>query len=577
MFREATRLLVVLCVLAFALEGCMASPRDGQEIASKNQRIPFSGYTINPGEWVRTEVQSQQSGAWVDNGSGAASATSGHYDGTFTWHAFTHEFGGIWPAGPSVYWRSAPAVNGQRRVRQDIRAIAAKSGTLYTFATSADSCVNSSATPSDAIVRCASQNTPEAQVFLKCGKAGQACCEAFDLPASAACDTRSYCNGSKQCVENRVLYDDAANLGSSELKRVSWLMARLAAAQTTSVSSLGFGNKRTITKSFRIPLQDYVFPTGVNEIYQFVGDAQAFVADGTTDNVSVVSVRGSSDVDDWLMDFNQTQVLIGGVGYHYGFYTYANSLYASVKAELASSCTGSKARPVWFTGHSLGGATAQIMAYWAARDGCNVGGVMTFGAPRSGTSQFVSAYRSVANGTLHARSHRWVNKGDPLACLPMGVIWDHAGGHQHNINDSGSLSLNSSADRCEDPDDLYTFTVWWLDLYADFSVIGLSSSAANFVDNALMELKICEVGVLDTFIDCFLFMCSRTVSCAAIKGTSNALALQDGLNRIAPRIPQLIELTWNNKHNIGHYVQGIQKQGTPPVGDFLCRAGFLSC
>lgn len=91
--------------------------------------------------------------------------------------------------------------------------------------------------------------------------------------------------------------------------------------------------------------------------------------------------------------------------------------------------------PIFYTGHSLGGALAVLAATLA-----EPAAVYTFGCPRFANSEFVAK-------TKHLRIHRVVNPTDIVACIPPlpGVL--HVG-EPHLLKDvkpSGLLSSSSSS------------------------------------------------------------------------------------------------------------------------------------
>ena len=88
-------------------------------------------------------------------------------------------------------------------------------------------------------------------------------------------------------------------------------------------------------------------------------------------------------------------------------------------------------RPLWFTGHSLGGALA-ILA--AARYG-QAQGVYTFGAPRIGDLDFRNQFSVPA--------YQVINQRDPVPCLPPGRVYQNVG-HLVYIDRGGTLHTRPS-------------------------------------------------------------------------------------------------------------------------------------
>ena len=74
-----------------------------------------------------------------------------------------------------------------------------------------------------------------------------------------------------------------------------------------------------------------------------------------------------------------------------------------------------KDRPVWFTGHSLGGALATLAAF---RRRQHPGGVYTFGSPRVGNGVFAGSF----DGVYMERSVRYVNDHDAVTHVPSEIV-----------------------------------------------------------------------------------------------------------------------------------------------------------
>lgn len=84
-------------------------------------------------------------------------------------------------------------------------------------------------------------------------------------------------------------------------------------------------------------------------------------------------------------------------------------LVAAVEAELEAND-----RPLWITGHSLGGALALLAAWLFKRRFIPVHEVCTFGAPRIGNREACAAFDREFTG----RIFRYVNGRDPVPKLP---------------------------------------------------------------------------------------------------------------------------------------------------------------
>ena len=99
-------------------------------------------------------------------------------------------------------------------------------------------------------------------------------------------------------------------------------------------------------------------------------------------------------------------------------------------------------KKIWLTGHSLGGALAQITAYRLERAHKNIDvqGVVTFGAPMIGTSEFTNKFDS----RFQEQAQRWVNYDDPVPTLPGGQY--RQTGTLVNIKQTGQIVYDASSD-----------------------------------------------------------------------------------------------------------------------------------
>ncbi len=162
-----------------------------------------------------------------------------------------------------------------------------------------------------------------------------------------------------------------------------------------------------------------------------VNNTQAYLA--TNDNHIVVAFRGSegpTNIDglkDWLLTNAMnllivpqgklsTEFLAAGVGakFHQGFVGAITDIWDELYPQLEAEVKA-KDRPVWVTGHSLGGALALLGAWLFKRKFISVHQVYTFGAPMVGNQAVAEAFdREFPNAIF-----RYVNPPDPVPLLPM--------------------------------------------------------------------------------------------------------------------------------------------------------------
>jgi hypothetical protein len=172
-----------------------------------------------------------------------------------------------------------------------------------------------------------------------------------------------------------------------------------------------------------------------------VGNTQAYVA--TDENNIVVAFRGTESptsiegLKDWLLtDANNYLILpegdIGtdfaaaGVGarFHRGFITALASIWDSLGTAVDAQLKA-KERPLWLTGHSLGGALALLAAWRFLRKSTDVYRVYTFGGPMVGNAAAVRAF----DRELEGKVYRFVHGPDLVPKLPTISLVDNAYGH----------------------------------------------------------------------------------------------------------------------------------------------------
>ncbi len=110
-----------------------------------------------------------------------------------------------------------------------------------------------------------------------------------------------------------------------------------------------------------------------------------------------------------------TDFAAAGVGarFHRGFMEALHEIWEPLLATVTES-TESSDRPLWLTGHSLGGALALLAAWRLQRSFITVHEVVTFGAPMIGNEAAARAFEQEFAGKIF----RYVNFEDPVPLLP---------------------------------------------------------------------------------------------------------------------------------------------------------------
>ena len=146
------------------------------------------------------------------------------------------------------------------------------------------------------------------------------------------------------------------------------------------------------------------------------GEFHGFV--GFTDRVAIVAFRGTRNVENCLTDLEMP--LVHKAAYpgrvHHGFAEAVELVWNDVRTLLGRP---SHARPVWVTGHSLGGAMATLASVRLSAEGFRIRGVYTYGSPRPGDWSFHNDYI--------LPNYRFVNDDDIVPHLPLRWCYQHVG------------------------------------------------------------------------------------------------------------------------------------------------------
>ncbi|RPH50456.1 MAG: lipase family protein [Desulfobacteraceae bacterium] len=184
--------------------------------------------------------------------------------------------------------------------------------------------------------------------------------------------------------------------------------------------------------------EDILKEAGFSEIRTFIREGNHFCSliVSERDNSSffaVLAFRGTTGIEGWFSNFNvaQTPWDEGGL-VHSGFMYDFLQLWDEVEEALSSLDI-----PVFYTGHSLGGAFATLASSKRPPEA-----VYSFGSPRVGDSVFADSLR-------HNRLYRVVNNQDIFTTVPLsGIPLDYChAGEQINLPDYGISCTSNSIPR----------------------------------------------------------------------------------------------------------------------------------
>lgn len=130
-------------------------------------------------------------------------------------------------------------------------------------------------------------------------------------------------------------------------------------------------------------------------------------------DTAVIMFRGTnpSEIQDWFVNLNNNSFRAKYGSVHTGF----GASYETLHDQLIEVLRQKNPKRIWVTGHSLGGALAVVCSYRLMTDEKReIAGVMTFGQPRVGSSEFCKHMDS----ELRGRMVHFVNENDLVPRVP---------------------------------------------------------------------------------------------------------------------------------------------------------------
>lgn len=139
---------------------------------------------------------------------------------------------------------------------------------------------------------------------------------------------------------------------------------------------------------------------------------------GFQEKFTVLAFRGTQSMGNFLTDADT--LFVSQFPYpgrvHSGFSQAVEDVWPDVRRILGNP---SRSKPIWVTGHSLGGAMATLASVRLASEGYTVRAIYTYGSPRVGDRQFRDSY--------HLANYRFVNDNDLVPHLPFRWCYKHVG------------------------------------------------------------------------------------------------------------------------------------------------------
>ncbi len=203
---------------------------------------------------------------------------------------------------------------------------------------------------------------------------------------------------------------------------------------------------------------------GFEDIEYFDEDgAQAYLFRNQHDCIVVCRGTEPNEWNDVRADVNALMVVAETAGkVHRGFKREVDDLWPRLEIALKDND-----KPLWFAGHSLGGAMATICAGRCkiSEIPSNPSGLFTFGSPRVGSMRYINFVK--------IRHYRWVNNNDIVCRVPPPWMGYRHSGRELYINAFGRLRKYTPWRRFRDRwhGFLMTLRKWQIDHLADHSMV----------------------------------------------------------------------------------------------------------
>ena len=236
------------------------------------------------------------------------------------------------------------------------------------------------------------------------------------------------------------------------LAEMSWIQKSLVFAE---LSRLAYAAPEQVENVF--------YEAGLDQCLFIARDgAEAYVLGNRFDCMIVCRGTEPNQWNDIKADANAWTVASEVGRVHSGFHSEVNELWPLLEQQIKEN-----QRPMWFAGHSLGGAMAAVCAVRCKISPIpsNPQAIFTFGAPRVGDRSY-SSY-------LKVKHYRWVNNNDIVPRVPPRWLGYRHMGQEIYINRHGRISDLRMWHRVRDRflGLLASLRLWKLDYFSDHSMV----------------------------------------------------------------------------------------------------------
>ncbi|MEZ6134372.1 MAG: lipase family protein [Pirellulaceae bacterium] len=203
--------------------------------------------------------------------------------------------------------------------------------------------------------------------------------------------------------------------------------------------------------------------------------AQAYIFANEFDCAVVCRGTEPNEWNDIKADADAVSVVAESVGrVHRGFKTEVDDLWPRLERALKEN-----EKPLWFAGHSLGGAMATICAGRCklSEIPSNPAGLFTFGSPRVGNKRYINFVK--------IDHYRWVNNNDIVCRVPPRWLGYTHSGRELYFNAFGKLRKYTPWRRFRDRwyGFFLTLRKWQIDHLADHSMLRYIENIKAAIDD----------------------------------------------------------------------------------------------
>lgn len=263
-----------------------------------------------------------------------------------------------------------------------------------------------------------------------------------------------------QLLNNRDVSDDTYNslYLFAQYSAAAYCSANIDASDTGASITCSAGNCPDVQSATTKTLYEF---DQANDY----GDCTGFLAVDETNELIVLSFRGSSDIQNWVanlnFDLNDDSGLCDGCSVHSGFWESWGTVSDAVTSQIDSAQSTYSGYQLVVTGHSLGGALAALGGT-ALRNAGYTLDLYTYGQPRVGNEALAdymtnqgSLWRTThtddtvprvppeAFGYAHASPEYWITSGNDVSVTDADI--EEIEGVDSSDGNAGESSLSITA------------------------------------------------------------------------------------------------------------------------------------